>query len=50
VATPDGSLDDLRRAVARIETRLESLERRLNTLEQAAPGPDEMAPEPRPER
>ena len=47
VATPDGSLDDLRRAVARIETRLESLERRLNTLEQAAPGPDEMAPEPR---
>lgn len=45
-ATSDGALDDIRRALARIETRLESLEGRLNTLEQAAPGPDEMVPEP----
>jgi hypothetical protein len=50
VATPDGALDDIRRALARIETRLESLEGRLTTLEQAAPGPDEMVPEPRRER
>lgn len=50
VATPDGSLQDVRRALARIETRLESLEGRLNTLEQAAPFPDQIAPEPRPGR
>jgi hypothetical protein len=50
VATPDGSLQDIRRALARIETRLESLESRLNTLEQTEPVPDEIAPEPRPGR
>lgn len=49
VATPDGTLQDIRRALARIETRLEALEGRLNTLEHAAPVPDEIAPEPQPE-
>jgi len=50
VATPGGSLEDIRRALARIEARLESLEGRLHTLEQAENASDQLAPEPRPQR
>ena len=49
-ATPDGAMDDIRRALVRIETRLGALETRLDALEQAPPAPGEPAPEPRPER
>lgn len=52
VATSDVSMQELRRALARIEARLESLENRLDTLEDAASAPVEPpAPAvPRPER
>lgn len=43
-ATPNASIEELRRALARIETRLDSLENRLTTLEQAAPDENETAP------
>lgn len=45
-ATPDASVEELRRALARIETRLEAIEGRLSTLEQTAPadGADEAVP------
>lgn len=39
----DPSIDELRRALARIESRLEAIEGRLTTLEQAPAG-DEVAP------
>lgn len=42
---PDPSIDELRRALARIESRLEAIEGRLTTLEQAPAG-DEAAPPP----
>ena len=43
-APPDPSVDELRRALARVESRLESIEARLGTLEQAEPAPAEGAP------
>lgn len=47
-ATPDVSLDEIRRALARIESRLEAVEGRLTTLEQAAPESDGAEPARRP--
>jgi len=43
-ATADGSAEELRRALNRIETRLEAIEGRLTTIEQAAPDGGEPAP------
>ena len=50
VAPTDAAMQELRRALARIEARLESLEDRLTTLEDAASAPNEPAPEARPAR
>jgi len=44
VAAPDPAIDELRRALARIESRLEAIEGRLTTLEQAGPAEDEAVP------
>ncbi len=43
VATADGTMDEIRRALARIESRLQTLDARLTTLEQAAPAIDDEA-------
>ena len=40
-ANPDASLVEIRRALARIETRLDALDARLTTLEQAPPDTNE---------
>jgi hypothetical protein len=45
-ATADGSADELRRALNRIETRLEAIEGRLTTIEQAPPDGGEPATAP----
>ena len=45
-ATADGSAEELRRALNRIETRLEAIEGRLTTIEQAAPDGGEPATAP----
>lgn len=37
IPTSDGTADELRRALARIESRLEAIEGRLTTMEQTAP-------------
>lgn len=46
-ATPDASVEELRRALARIEARLAAIEGRLSTLEEAAPVDDADAAVPR---
>lgn len=43
-APSEASVEELRRALARVESRLESIEARLGALEQAEPAPDEAAP------
>lgn len=47
--TPDGSLEDIRRALARIESRLESFDARLRAVE-AETAQDDLVPEARPGR
>ncbi len=46
----DGSAQELRRSLARIEARLEAIEDRLTTLEDGANAPTDAAPESRPAR
>lgn len=46
----DGSAQELRRSLARIEARLEAIEDRLTTLEDGANAPVDGATEPRPAR
>jgi hypothetical protein len=48
IATADGALDDIRRALSRIEARLGSFESRLDALEQAPVTAGEPAPDVRP--
>jgi hypothetical protein len=50
VPTSDVSMQELRRALARIEARLQSVEDRLSDLEDAANAPAEPAPAPAPNR
>jgi hypothetical protein len=46
VGSPDRSSEELRRALSRIETRLEAIEGRLTTIEQGSPDVDEPAAAP----
>jgi len=46
VASSDRSSEELRRALSRIETRLEAIESRLTTIEQASPDDGEPAAAP----
>jgi len=49
-ATPYAALDELRRALGRIETRLEAIEGRLTTIEETVPQDEEPALAPPPAR
>jgi hypothetical protein len=49
-AAADGSSQELRRSLARIETRLQAIEDRLTTLEDGATAPTDAAPDARPAR
>ncbi|MCC6764109.1 MAG: hypothetical protein IT293_05545 [Deltaproteobacteria bacterium] len=45
-ATPDGTVEELRRALTRVESRLDAIESRLGTLEEAGAGDDGGEPAP----